>query len=634
MAAPPVSSAVANPSSAPTTSSSLSSSAAAAAGAGPSSAAHSSSAAAAVAGVSAGCVFVKRAGDARARFAPVEILVGDAVGHLAERATLKLGWGVSAAYVDLFLVPAESEDAIAAGADGSEGLVLATRPLSSIKALSAVGISDRCCVLARLLDPPAAAPGGGGAHVNAEELARALQTIQIHDTSAEYARALIGGEHAADIVSGVDGFRRELSAKLPGPIFVHGHVEFASQAAGLLPLAPMVGGSSVESIADIFQQAFYLVVRDGTEEVWATTAGRLTGYVLTLLSEMTGERMSSDRNAVDHSNVTMPKLRPDYCLWASDALLLKAEHKQSPSELGAAKGELVSKMAGWNTIALRGLPFLPCFAVGGERLQFCAIFCDRSGACALAEVSEIFNMRVPLQRVAIVRASFNLFRVIVALRRRMPAYVPPLYKKQPRLEGFVEVRDDHVRKVCRAAPDAVYACLSGAQRIPSAVSVEVLRPQRPRSDGLVELRIEPVCLEVTPSSESELRNAIRAVLRALDALHTRGFVHRDIRWPNVLQNAAGEWLLADFELADVAESPLPEQFRAAASVPADARRGGPWVPACDLWQLGRLVLAWERADGARVLSGPGASFAAQLAGEEAASGPISSAAARELAWLR
>ena len=118
-----------------------------------------STAGSAAPGAPAGSVFVKRAGDARARFAPVEILVGDAVGHLAERATLKLGWGVSAAYVDLFLVPAESEDAIAAGADGSEGLVLATRPLSSIKALSAVGISDRCCLLARLLDPPAAAPG-------------------------------------------------------------------------------------------------------------------------------------------------------------------------------------------------------------------------------------------------------------------------------------------------------------------------------------------------------------------------------------------------------------------------------------------------------------------------------------------
>jgi len=163
----------------------------------------------------------------------------------------------------------------------------------------------------------------------------------------------------------------------------------------------------------------------------------------------------------------------------------------------------------------------------------------------------------------------------------------------------------------------------------------VLRLPRPRSDGLVELRIEPVCLEVMPSSESELRYAVRAVLRALEALHARGLVHRDVRWPNVLRSADKEWLLADFELADVAGAPLPEQFRAAASVPADARRGGPWVPACDLWQLGRLVLAWERADGARVLSGPGSSFAALLAaGEEAASGPLSSAAARELAWLQ
>ena len=467
--------------------------------------------------------------------------------------------------------------------------------------------------------------------MNAEELARGLQTLHIRDVSAEYARALVSGEHAADVASGVDGFRRELLAQLPGPIFVHGNVEFFAHAAGVLPLAPLVG-ISVERIADIFQQAFYLVVRDGTEEVWASTADRLTGYVLILLSELTGERMSSNRNAATHPRATSSELPPSYCLWASDALLLKAEHRQAASEFGAAQSELVSKMACWNAVALRGLPFLPCFAVGGELLQFCAGSRDSSGSCALAEVSEVFNMRVPLDRVSIVRATFNLFRVIVALRRLMPARVPPLYLKQRRFEGFVEVRDDHVRKVCSAAPDAVYACLSGAQRIPSAVSVEVV--PRPRADGLVELRIEPVCLEEVPSSEGELRDAVRAVLRALEALHARGLVHRDVRWPNVLRNAAGEWLLADFELADAAGEPLPEHYRRAASVPAEARRGEPWTPACDLWQLGRLVAAWGRAGGDHVLSGPGSSFAAALAEEEAASGPRSCAAARELAWLR
>ena len=109
-------------------------------------------------------------------------------------------------------------------------------------------------------------------------------------------------------------------------------------------------------------------------------------------------------------------------------------------------------------------------------------------------------------------------------------------------------------------------------------------------------------------------------------------------FPNVLRNAANEWLLADFELADVIEAPLPERFRAAAGFPAETRRGGPWLPACDLWQLGRLVAAWGSANGAHVLSGPGSSFAAALAGEETASGPSSCAAARELArelgWLR
>jgi hypothetical protein len=119
---------------------------------GPSSAAPASSS-------SAGSVFVKRSDEALARFAPVEICVGDAVGHLAERASHKLGWGVSAANVDLFLVPAESEDAVDSGESGAEALVLTTRPLSSIKALSAVGIRDRSCLLARLSSPPAAAPG-------------------------------------------------------------------------------------------------------------------------------------------------------------------------------------------------------------------------------------------------------------------------------------------------------------------------------------------------------------------------------------------------------------------------------------------------------------------------------------------
>ena len=110
-------------------------------------------------GASAGSVLVKRSSDESFSFAEVPILAGDAVTDLAERASTKFAWPVGADKVKLFLVPADSEDAVAAGVDGSEGLVLATRPLSSIKALLAVGIRDRSCLLARLPDLPAAAAG-------------------------------------------------------------------------------------------------------------------------------------------------------------------------------------------------------------------------------------------------------------------------------------------------------------------------------------------------------------------------------------------------------------------------------------------------------------------------------------------
>ena len=100
-----------------------------------------------------------RAGDVDVVFAEVDIYAGDNVARLAERASTKFRWLVGADKVKLFLVPVESEDAVAAGEDGSEEHVLAMRPLSSIKALADVGVLAGSCLLAQLLEPPAAAPG-------------------------------------------------------------------------------------------------------------------------------------------------------------------------------------------------------------------------------------------------------------------------------------------------------------------------------------------------------------------------------------------------------------------------------------------------------------------------------------------
>jgi len=131
--------------------------AAAAAGAGTSSAAPASSsadAAAAVTGAPAGSVFVKRAGDARARFAEVEIFEADTVTRIAKRASLELEWRTTAAYVDLFLVRTDCARRVEIG-DESEGVGDA---LFSGDKLSAIGVVDGAFLLARLSSPPAAAP--------------------------------------------------------------------------------------------------------------------------------------------------------------------------------------------------------------------------------------------------------------------------------------------------------------------------------------------------------------------------------------------------------------------------------------------------------------------------------------------
>ena len=278
----------------------------------------------------------------------------------------------------------------------------------------------------------------------------------------------------------------------------------------MLPLEENDGSSGVamEEIEQLFVGAWLRPVTAGTAEVWASKADDLVGIVLTVLDRLTGALGAiSNRNAVDPSGTTDAGLRPDYWLLVRDALLLKAEHKRTLAELGVAKGELVSKMNGWNAVALSGLSFLPCFAVGGELLQFCAVVRTATGALTVEDASPVFNMTVDLDRLRIVCAACNIFRVLVALRRRMPAKVPPLYTEQCRSFGTsITVMVTHVVKKCWPAPYAgVYACLEGEGAIPCAIRVISSRKAPNGPSGMRHIKMVPVCVEAMPDSEADLR---------------------------------------------------------------------------------------------------------------------------------
>ena len=70
-------------------------------------------------------------------------------------------------------------------------------------------------------------------------------------------------------------------------------------------------------------------------------------------------------------------------------------------------------------------------------------------------------------------------------------------------------------------------------------------PSRTRKSLILEL--SPIGYIPNIASLAELKQAIHDVLLGLSFLHNRNFVHRDVRWANVIQDRTGGFRLIDLE---------------------------------------------------------------------------------------
>ena len=87
-----------------------------------------------------------------------------------------------------------------------------------------------------------------------------------------------------------------------------------------------------------------------------------------------------------------------------------------------------------------------------------------------------------------------------------------------------------------------------------------------------------------PTSIDELKFIIRDVLFGVRWLHSHGFVHRDIRWANIIKETNGRIRLIDLEHA-AREGP----FVGPTLVHWPALPGGEYLKATDLYLVGSLV---------------------------------------------
>jgi hypothetical protein len=374
----------------------------------------------------------------------------------------------------------------------------------------------------------------------------------------------------------------------------------------------------------------YSYVKDTFTKVWDVIGAAMA------------TRLTCLYDKVDQTGMTTVKrLRPDVCVYskAKGALLLKGELKADDNEISVATRELLTKMTGWNPLVMADLPFLPCFAWAGYSFRWAMVRGKRSAAneAEVIQCPSELDLRVPSQRVLLLKQSINVFRILVALDRSAsssPRF--PLYEEQKRSKNAsVWIQPHRVIKKClHSAPDPVYAFLGSETGVSGAVRVEKKRTREPH--GKTELIITPVCLSEPPKNEAELRSAVNCVLTALVALHGIRYVHRDIRWENVLKSGTNSWLLADFEEAAEAGQPLNPGTRNEAELhlPQEVLRPPHrYTAKSDVWAVGKLMEKWA-SDTDTNLSVGMKSFMDRLLKEKQADRPTAEVALAQLRRLR
>jgi hypothetical protein len=305
-----------------------------------------------------------------------------------------------------------------------------------------------------------------------------------------------------------------------------------------------------------------------------------------------------------------------------------------------AKSDLLRKMdSTWNPLIFQGMPLLPCYAAAGNLLQFHAIVPDHASKPQLHPISEVYNLDVPSQRLHVMGLSIRMYAVLVLLRTAFVGTPIPLYRRVSRTTCTICIHDTYVSKLItkNPAPDTVYERLE--RGVPCAITVK----RRVRTDSLIKLRITPVCTIAVPQSEQELKRGIHAVLTALAAWHSDGLVHRDIRWGNVLVTVQRQYLLSDFDNANVDGAPVTWANEA---LPPESQGLQAFTWRGDIWMVGRLVVTWPQwlarqspAAAPAVLSAEAKAWADRLMFDDASKRPaaqalLSSASLSSASWLK
>lgn len=306
-------------------------------------------------------------------------------------------------------------------------------------------------------------------------------------------------------------------------------------------------------------------------------------------------------NKKDASGATEGDGRPDETDYLDDFMVSKSEHKDRDIEI--AISELTSKLSGYNIVEY-GLKIvcLPVIAAAGTNIEF-GVVDVRTKTYHRVDRCDVSQ---PKRRVLAFVRMLNIFRLINTMAPHIPKHPTPLFKS----ERNVILYDTHAIKkqsLSHTCPDELYDVLRRGE-VPDAVRVEKRRH---------DIKITPKGYRIPDRgeglSEEDLRAAVIATLHCLDYLHQKGFVHRDLRWANIIRRLtyrpdnsveSCSFLVIDFEFAyyDGGEMMIQDYIHKDI-----VGYGEAYYARHDMKLVAKLVKSWARSN-CNVLSATGNDF--------------------------
>ncbi|GMF10582.1 unnamed protein product [Phytophthora lilii] len=241
---------------------------------------------------------------------------------------------------------------------------------------------------------------------------------------------------------------------------------------------------------------------------------------------------------------------PDFLFILDDVCVFRSEETSPEVSISVAANELCSKLV-WG---FGSVPYVFGYAASGYNVTLFALHRDDNGVVKNTAIGT-FNLKVQEHKFEVVLAILNMALLFPAIVEACPASGKNEFMTITRSSGVV----------VRLFPTFVRKVFPDTSRLDHLIMLygQMAAADVPNVDRLIKicyhkrsLSFEPRGTMVRPSNLLELLGALRDVLQALVALHGLGWIHRDIRWPNVIRQREGDsWFLID--CADAATSPQP-----------------------------------------------------------------------------